>query len=249
VGRLLRPCASTRATTVPSGIQTSTYQANGSFNWATFNRLLQVQRLRAEPDADYDHALGNPGSSTYGNPVTFTATVAHTSGTGAPTGTVTFSDGGTNLGTGTLDTSGNATFTTSTLSAARARSLRHMEATLRLAGAPPRRRRTLWPWRAQSTSVSSNSSSSTYGQSVTFTATVSPSAATGTVQFFDGATSLGTATLSGGRASVSTSTLACGVPFDRGQLQRQQQLHFQHLRQCITHGEPGCFDDEPRLQC
>jgi len=25
-----------------------------------FHRILQVQRLRAEPDADYDHALGHP---------------------------------------------------------------------------------------------------------------------------------------------------------------------------------------------
>jgi len=45
---------------------------------------------------------------------------------------------------------------------------------------------------------------------VTFTASVAPSAATGTVQFFDGSASLGTATLSGGVASVSTATLTAG---------------------------------------
>ena len=45
---------------------------------------------------------------------------------------------------------------------------------------------------------------------MTFTATVSPAAATGTVEFFDGATSLGTSSLSGGTASLSTATLTVG---------------------------------------
>jgi len=58
--------------------------------------------------------------------------------------------------------------------------------------------------------VSSNANPSTSGQNVTFTATVSPSAATGTVQFFDGATSLGTVPLGGGKATLSTSALSVG---------------------------------------
>src|SRR5205823_2903648 len=48
------------------------------------------------------------------------------------------------------------------------------------------------------------------GQPVTITATVSPGAATGTVTFYDGATQLGTGTLSGGKATYTTSTLALG---------------------------------------
>jgi hypothetical protein len=59
-------------------------------------------------------------------------------------------------------------------------------------------------------SVSSSPNPSTYGQSVTFTGAVSPAGATGTVQFFDGPSSLGTATLSGGTAQLSTSSLAVG---------------------------------------
>ena len=47
--------------------------------------------------------------------MTFTASVAATSGTGTPTGTVTFSDGTGTLGTGTLDGTGTATLTTSSL--------------------------------------------------------------------------------------------------------------------------------------
>ena len=50
-----------------------------------------------------------------------------------------------------------------------------------------------------------------FGSSVTLTATVSPSAAPGSVQFLDGATSLGTATVSGGTASITTSALPAGA--------------------------------------
>ena len=52
--------------------------------------------------------------SFYGQPVTFTATVT-TSGSIAPTGTVNFRSGSHGIGTGTLNASGVATFTTSLL--------------------------------------------------------------------------------------------------------------------------------------
>ena len=55
----------------------------------------------------------NPAS--YGQSVTFTATVVPKGGSGTPTGTVTFMDGATALGTGTLNASGVATFATSSL--------------------------------------------------------------------------------------------------------------------------------------
>jgi hypothetical protein len=48
---------------------------------------------------------------------------------------------------------------------------------------------------------------------VTFTATVSPATATGTVQFLDGSTLLGTVALSSGNASLLTSTLNGGRHF------------------------------------
>ena len=60
------------------------------------------------------------------------------------------------------------------------------------------------------TALASSVNPSTFGASVTFTATVSPSAATGTVTFKDGATTLGTGTLSGGTATYSTSGLTTG---------------------------------------
>ena len=65
------------------------------------------------------------------------------------------------------------------------------------------------------TSVGSSLDPSKFGQSVTFTATVTatPPASgtpTGTVTFMDSATSLGPGTLSGGVATLSTSSLAVG---------------------------------------
>jgi hypothetical protein len=61
------------------------------------------------------------------------------------------------------------------------------------------------------TTVSSNNNPSTFGQAVLFTATVSPSTATGTVQFLDGGNLLGTGTLSAGIASFMTSSLTSGT--------------------------------------
>src|ERR1700685_3264009 len=60
------------------------------------------------------------------------------------------------------------------------------------------------------TTLTSSLNPSTYGSSVTFTAVVSPSAATGKVTFYDGRSSLGTGNLSGAKTTCSTSTLVAG---------------------------------------
>src|SRR6185503_15236919 len=61
------------------------------------------------------------------------------------------------------------------------------------------------------TSLTSSSNPSALGQPVIFTAHVSPSGATGTVTFLDGATTLATGTLSAGAATFSTSSLSAGT--------------------------------------
>ncbi|MBI4886845.1 MAG: Ig-like domain repeat protein, partial [Acidobacteria bacterium] len=68
------------------------------------------------------------------------------------------------------------------------------------------------PFVATATAVTSSLNPSKFGQSVTFTATVSPvtpaiGTPSGTVIFKDGVTTLGTATLSGGTATYTTSAL------------------------------------------
>ena len=64
---------------------------------------------------------------------------------------------------------------------------------------------------ATSTTVSLNPSPSCLNSNVTITATVVPAAATGTVDFFNGPTNIGTATLSGGTASITLSSLPSGT--------------------------------------
>jgi hypothetical protein len=60
------------------------------------------------------------------------------------------------------------------------------------------------------TTLSVTPSSSAFGQTVTLTATVIPSSATGSVTFQDGSTTLKTANLNGGTATMTATSLAPG---------------------------------------
>ncbi len=67
---------------------------------------------------------------------------------------------------------------------------------------------------ATTTTLTSSTNPSVFGQSVTFTATVTPSSGSGTptgsVTFYAGSTALGTATLSGKKASLKTTSVPVG---------------------------------------
>jgi len=137
--------------------------------------------------------------------VTFTATVSPS----AATGTVTFKDGTTTLGTGTLS-SGKATYSTSTLAvgshsitASYGGDTNDSTSTSSVLTQTVKSNTT--------TTVASSLNPSAYGTAVTFTATVTPSTATGTVTFKNGSSTLGTGTLSNGTASYTTSTLTAGT--------------------------------------
>jgi hypothetical protein len=148
--------------------------------------------------------------------VTFTATVkAVAPGSGTPTGTVSFLDGSTTLGTGTLS-GGTATLSISTLAA-----LAH-SITVVYGGdtnflTSPSGILTQTVKQAATTSaVSSSANPSASGQAVTFTATITPvspgsGTPTGNVTFDDGSTVLGTVALTDGTASFTTSSLAVGT--------------------------------------
>jgi hypothetical protein len=88
---------------------------SGDLFYAPSSGLLNQTVKRAATTATVASSA-NP--STFGQPVTFTATVTINSpGSGLPGGMVKFMDGATLLGTATLDASGQAAFRTSTLSA------------------------------------------------------------------------------------------------------------------------------------
>jgi hypothetical protein len=88
---------------------------NGTFNWNTrigSFKFASCGRTGSSLSATTLTSSLNP--SALGQAVTFTATVKPGTGSGTPTGTVTFNDGATVLGMGTLS-GGTATFTTSGL--------------------------------------------------------------------------------------------------------------------------------------
>ena len=111
--------------------------------------------------------------SIFGQLVTFTATVsAQTPGTGAPTGTVTFLSGPTTLGTGTLS-SGVATLSTSSLAAGSFPITAVYGGDTNNAGSTSTVTTQVVSQDASATTLASSLNPSKYGQSVTFTATVS----------------------------------------------------------------------------
>jgi hypothetical protein len=149
-----------------------------------------------------------PNPSTFGGAATFTVKLSSSTATG----TVTFSDGSTTLGSVTLS-SGAATFTTSALSGG----THSIVATYN--GNYGNLSATLTQMVTKSTItvvLTSNPNASLFGQMVTFTATVAPLAATGTVTFsiFPSQTNTiilsSTVVLNGGVASFSTSSLPAG---------------------------------------
>jgi hypothetical protein len=152
--------------------------------------------------------------SVFGQTVTFTATVTVTApGSGTPAGTVTFKDGATVLGTGTLNASSVATFSTSALAVASHSITAEYDGNASFLGSVSSVV-TQTVNRAYTTSaVVSSLNPSGFGASVTFTVTVSPVAPgagtpSGTVVFKDGGTTLDTKTLAGGTAAFTTTALS-----------------------------------------
>jgi hypothetical protein len=91
---------------------TAVYGGDSSFNGSTPSALSQKVNK-----ASTTKVISSANPSVSGRSVTFTATVsANEPGSGTPTGTVTFKDGGKVLGTATLDASGKASYSTSSLS-------------------------------------------------------------------------------------------------------------------------------------
>jgi hypothetical protein len=151
-----------------------------------------------------------PNAISFGQTVQLTATVTSTA-PGGPTGTVRFAAGTTALGSAPL--SG----TTATLSTAKIPAgTTVITATYVSDGVSATSSGTAPISVAQATTTTSLVSSlnpANAGQSVKFTATVSSPTAipTGSVTFMDGTTTLATATLSGGKASYTTTALTSGT--------------------------------------
>jgi hypothetical protein len=151
-------------------------------------------------------ALPNP--SIAGQAVLLTATVTGA----APTGTVQFKDGATNLGLPVTLAAGQAQYSSAALSlgthaitatySGDAGNAASVSAALTQAVSQA----------VSSTTLSVNPPTPTQGQTVTLTATLSGFSPSGIVQFMDGATNLGAAVaVSNGIATLSTNALTAGI--------------------------------------
>src|SRR5205807_360446 len=126
----------------------------------------------------------------------------------SPTGTVTFMDGATTLGTDTVSSSGGARFSTSSLSVG-AHSITAVYSGDSAYNASTSAAITQTVNKAATTiTLTSSANPSTPGQTITLTAAVSPAGATGTVAFLDGQNALNTAMLTNGIATFTTSSLS-----------------------------------------
>jgi hypothetical protein len=181
---------------------TAQYAGDSNFSAATSNIVSQVVN-KAGTTSDVLTSSLNP--ATYGATVTFTATLPANA-----TGTVTFLDGSTSIGTGTL-AGGVATLATSTLTAGTHNITASYSGDSNYAAATSNSVAELInKQNGETITLTSGTNPAAFGASVVFTAKV-PTDATGTVTFYDGATSIGTGTISAGVATFTTSTLTVGT--------------------------------------
>jgi uncharacterized delta-60 repeat protein len=183
-------------------------------------------------------------SAQSGQPVTFTATVSPLFATGQ----VQFLDGTTVLGVANLS-AGSAVYTTSALGSG----LHHITAVYL---------GTVTYAQSTSNTVDVNEgvvftslllglSATTLapGQALVMTATIAPSSATGQVRFLDGNTLLGVAQLSGGRATLSVTSLGLGShsiwAFYDG---NSSNGHAQTPTQTVVVNNPSTARTPPRVQ-
>jgi hypothetical protein len=186
---------------------TASYEGDTGYAGSTSSAVSQVVRAQTTT------TLGASASaSSYGQSVTFTATV--TSGLGTPAGSVSFFDGLTQIGSGTLNGAGQAAVTLSTLgvgshsvTASYAGNSQYIASASSAVALTVSKTTT-------TTTIASAPNPSLVGQNVTFTATVvsgTGAIPVGTVTFKRGPTTLVTGTIDGtGHATFNTTALPSG---------------------------------------
>ena len=180
---------------------TAVYSGDSTYVSSTSNAIFQTVNQNAAAVV----LVSNPNPSSPTQLVTLQATINPITATG----TVTFKDGPATIGTGTISLS-VASMTTSSLV------LGSHTLTAQYSGDTNNAPATSAPiihvvaLINTTTTLLSSDNPSIYSQPVTFTATVAPAAATGTVTLKDGITIIGTGTLSSGTATLTVSNLTAG---------------------------------------
>ena len=194
--------ATITTSSLPAGAHTITASYGGDSNFSGSTGSL-TQTVNQPVTATSTAVTSSANPSVVGQPVTFTATVSSNPPGSwlTPTGTVTFSDGGSPIGTATLNGSGKATITTSSLAAGAHTITASYGGDNNFSGSTGSLTQTVNK-AATTTALSSSANPSVIGGQVTYTATVSPVPDGGTVAFTDG----GTPIAGCGAVKVSTTT-------------------------------------------
>ena len=186
----------------------ASYPGDSNFGASTSTAVSQVVNKATTTTT----VASSKNPSSYGQSVTLTATVAPQI-SGTPTGMVTFNNGGTKLGNGTLS-GGVASFSTTTLAVGTGSITAVYNGSTSFTTSTSGALSQVVNQSSTTTVLVSSVNPSNAGQSVTFTATVTPEfsgSVAGTVSFYDGSTLLKTGTLSGGTSKLTTTTLSSGA--------------------------------------
>ena len=189
---------------------TAVYGGNASLSGSTSAALTETIHQAATTAT----VTSNLNPAPFGQCVQLSGTVQPASGTTKATGTVTFFDGTVSLGSGTVANNAVTLSYCAFQGGAHAITANYSGDTNYLTSTSAALTETVNPV-SSSITIASSQNPVAYGSTVTFTATVLPSisggSATGSVTFFDGATSLESATVSGNSAQLSVSTLLGGT--------------------------------------
>jgi Bacterial Ig-like domain (group 3) len=198
---------------------TAMYAGDSNFGPSSDTEMLTVVPMGSQKPSTTSLKI-SPNPAQVGQTITFTARVTGGIGTiGGATGTVTFYNGSDQLSTVILDPATDvATYTSSsfavgtyTITAAYSGDGNYLPST-----SPPVTLMVvpvgvLTP---TTTTLTSSAPNANFGDSVTFSATVSGGMGnppTGTVTFLDGTSTIGSGTLSNGLATFSTTSLSVGI--------------------------------------
>jgi ELWxxDGT repeat protein len=195
---------------------TATYGGDANFTGASANDSAAPQVVNQASTRTVMTSFPDP--SVFGQVVSFTvAVIALPPSQGTPTGTVTFTDGTTTIGTVTVNNVGRATFTTTSLSRGNHAINANYGGDAKFKASSYMGFGETVQKDATTATVTASANPAVVGTTVTLTAAVqasSPGAgsATGTVIFTDFSTALATLTLnSAGQATFTTSSLALGT--------------------------------------
>lgn len=199
----------TGALTVGTHQITAAYAGDGANSQATTpTAVSQVVNLAQTATA----VTAAPSPGIAGNAETLTATTTVTEGVSTPGGTVTFSSGGTSLGSAPVGANGTAALKV-TLPPASYQIVATYSGDANDAGSTSNAQALTVALATTSATVTASPSPAIIGQSITFTATVGGNGGTptGTVNFVANGSTIGSAVLTNGTATLTDSTLAAAT--------------------------------------